>query len=208
MATATEAIQHVLRRAGFGAIGLSSTVDALVNYETQPDDVDTFIGRPGYAGVTSRGEFQPNTRVSNARQRWLFRMVHTARPLQEKMALFWPLRHRPHQDRRDVRRHDGHPDDGGQAVRGRGGRARADRALSQQCPGQLPRPARPGRSGPGDAGVAGRHLQHEGEAPGKLRPGAHGAVHHGRRPLHRGRRLRCGPRVHRLEPAPGRQQPA
>src|SRR5262249_30095961 len=29
------------------------------------------------------------TNITDARQRWLFRMVHTNRPLQEKMTLFW-----------------------------------------------------------------------------------------------------------------------
>ena len=33
--------------------------------------------------------FSPATSINDARQRWLFRMVHTRRPLQEKMALFW-----------------------------------------------------------------------------------------------------------------------
>ena len=33
--------------------------------------------------------FSPSTVINDARQRWLFRMVHTRRPLQEKMALFW-----------------------------------------------------------------------------------------------------------------------
>ena len=33
--------------------------------------------------------FQPANNILDARQRWLFRMVHTKRPLQEKMALFW-----------------------------------------------------------------------------------------------------------------------
>jgi uncharacterized protein (DUF1800 family) len=39
--------------------------------------------------VTARGPFSPNTAIEDARQRWLFRMVHTRRPLEEKMALFW-----------------------------------------------------------------------------------------------------------------------
>ena len=33
--------------------------------------------------------FSPARYINDARQRWLFRMVHTRRPLQEKMALFW-----------------------------------------------------------------------------------------------------------------------
>jgi uncharacterized protein (DUF1800 family) len=62
-----------------------------VNYEAIPDDVDLLIGKVGYVGVvaTARGEFQPRTNITDSRQRWVFRMVHTRRPLQEKMALFW-----------------------------------------------------------------------------------------------------------------------
>ena len=99
MAAFDESIRHLLRRAGFGAspqefgyyteLGRSATVEALVDYEQFDDDVDTFIGAPGYVSVTARGTFSPNTVINDARQRWLFRMVHSARPLQEKMTLFW-----------------------------------------------------------------------------------------------------------------------
>jgi uncharacterized protein (DUF1800 family) len=99
MASADESIRHLLRRAGFGAspqefsfygeMGRGPAVDALVNYEQFDDDVDTFIGMPGYVSVTARGTFSPSTVINDARQRWLFRMVHSARPLQEKMTLFW-----------------------------------------------------------------------------------------------------------------------
>jgi hypothetical protein len=96
-------VQHLLRRAGYGASaaeaamfserGFAATLDALVDYHRVPDDVDGFIGQPGYAAVTpSAGAmepFSPSTSINDARQRWLFRMVHTRRPLQEKMALFW-----------------------------------------------------------------------------------------------------------------------
>ena len=96
-------IQHLLRRAGFGASaaeaaafsqrGFSAAMDSLVNYHQSPDDVDGLIGQPGYATVTpSAGgtePFSPASSINDARQRWLFRMVHTRRPLQEKMALFW-----------------------------------------------------------------------------------------------------------------------
>ncbi len=93
------AIAHLLRRAGFGyslaegaqfdQMSVSAAIDMLVDYDQIPDTVDDDIGRPGFLGNTSRGPFDPNTRVSDARQRLLFRMVHSARPLQEKMALFW-----------------------------------------------------------------------------------------------------------------------
>jgi uncharacterized protein (DUF1800 family) len=92
-------IEHLLRRAGFGAsdsaigayvqLGYLGTMDELINYEQIADDVDTNIGKPGFVGVTTRGQFAPSTVITDARQRWIFRMVHSAHPLQEKMALFW-----------------------------------------------------------------------------------------------------------------------
>jgi hypothetical protein len=95
-------LEHLLRRAGFGAsddeiaeftrlglLGFPSAVGRLLNYNEVPDDVDSFIGQPGYVGITARGGFAPTTNITDARQRWLFRMVHSQRPLQEKMALFW-----------------------------------------------------------------------------------------------------------------------
>ena len=92
-------IEHLLRRAGFGAssselaayaaLSYSQAVDRLIQYESIPDTVDSNIGKSGYVGTTSRGQFSPNTVSDDARQRWLFRMVHSERPLQEKMTLFW-----------------------------------------------------------------------------------------------------------------------
>jgi uncharacterized protein (DUF1800 family) len=96
---ADQLIQHLLRRAGFGSapaelefysqMSYTSAVDALLNYEQFPADADSKIGTPGYAGVTVQGPFEPNSNINHARQRWLFRMVHSQRPLQEKMTLFW-----------------------------------------------------------------------------------------------------------------------
>ena len=96
-------VQHLLRRAGFGATsaeaaaysqrGFSATLDALVDFYSTADDVDALIGQPGYAAVVPTGgamePFSPASAINDARQRWLFRMVHGRRPLQEKMALFW-----------------------------------------------------------------------------------------------------------------------
>src|SRR5205809_3037358 len=92
-------IEHLLRRAGFGArpdeldkyrsMAVPQAVDGLLNYDRVADDVDAKIGQPGYVGITTRGQFSPNSNITDARQRWLFRMVHTNRPLQEKMTLFW-----------------------------------------------------------------------------------------------------------------------
>ena len=93
-------VEHLLRRAGFGMsaedrarfrdMSVSQIVDLLVEFERQPDHVDAGIGQNAFVGVTTRGgAFAPNTNIEDARQRWLFRMVHSVRPLQEKMALFW-----------------------------------------------------------------------------------------------------------------------
>jgi uncharacterized protein (DUF1800 family) len=96
-------VQHLLRRAGFGATtaeaaaysqrGFASTLDSLVDYSRTQDDVDALIGQAGYSVVTpSAGgmePFSPASTINDARQRWLFRLVHGRRPLQEKMALFW-----------------------------------------------------------------------------------------------------------------------
>jgi uncharacterized protein (DUF1800 family) len=95
-------IDHLLRRAAFGAsaddlaifdnLSYGQAVARLVNYEDIPDDVDGKMGQPGYVGyaaTASSGPFSPNTTIADARQRWLFRMLYSQRPLQEKMALFW-----------------------------------------------------------------------------------------------------------------------
>src|SRR5437773_749598 len=99
MAISDRRIEHLLRRAGFGArpaeldtygaMSISQAVDTLVNYDEIPDDVDGFIGKAGYVNTTIRGVFSPQSNIVDARQRWLFRMIHSERPLQEKMTLFW-----------------------------------------------------------------------------------------------------------------------
>jgi len=97
--TSDRRIEHLLRRAGFGArpdeieyygeMSVGQAVDALLDYENIIDDIDKFIGQPGYVNTTIRGQFLPQSNIVDARQRWLFRMVHSDRPLQEKMTLFW-----------------------------------------------------------------------------------------------------------------------
>src|SRR5688572_10786670 len=100
MARGNLQVEHLLRRAAFGpnAQDLIRFGDAspsivasyLLDYERVADDVDSKVGQPGYVGTTSPGRpFSPYTNIEDARQRWLFRMVHSQRPLQEKMALFW-----------------------------------------------------------------------------------------------------------------------
>jgi uncharacterized protein (DUF1800 family) len=66
-----------------------AVVEQLLSYDPALADVDSHIGTPGYVGITTRGVFSPNTVINDSRQRWLFRLVHSPAPLQEKMALFW-----------------------------------------------------------------------------------------------------------------------
>jgi len=99
MARGSPLIEHLLRRAGFGmspddlrfyeTMSVATAIGRLLDYESVPDDVDDRIGNAAYAGVTARGTFSPNSNIEDARQRWLFRMIHSQRPLQEKMTLFW-----------------------------------------------------------------------------------------------------------------------
>jgi uncharacterized protein (DUF1800 family) len=93
------AVDHLLRRAGFGAgpadveafrdMSPAAAVAHLVDYAGRPDDVDERIGRPDHVQVATNNLFAPDIDIEDARQRWMFRMIHTRRPLQEKMALFW-----------------------------------------------------------------------------------------------------------------------
>ena len=99
MARGSPQLEHLLRRAGFGMsaddlrlyerMSVASVIGRLLDYESMPDDVDSHIGDSAYVAVTARGTFSPNNNIEDARQRWLFRMVHSPRPLQEKMTLFW-----------------------------------------------------------------------------------------------------------------------
>lgn len=96
-------LEHILRRLGFGAsaaelpalasMPINAVIDRLLNYESLPDtsDTDQRIGQAEYVGITTSSgtPFSPNTLINDARQRWLFRMIHSPRPLEEKMALFW-----------------------------------------------------------------------------------------------------------------------
>jgi uncharacterized protein (DUF1800 family) len=99
MAGSDRQIEHLLRRAGFGArpdeltsygaLSTTQAVNALVTYDTIPDTVDSKIGSAGYVNMTISGAFSPQSNINHARQRWLFRLLHSDRPLQEKMTLFW-----------------------------------------------------------------------------------------------------------------------
>ncbi len=94
-------LEHILRRMGFGAspadlafwagMPIDTVIDRLLNYESASTDHDVKIGSPEYVGITTSAgnPFSANTLINDARQRWLFRMIHSQRPLEEKMAMFW-----------------------------------------------------------------------------------------------------------------------
>ena len=67
-------------------VSYRQAVDYLLAYPRETD-VDGFIGTPGYLGTS--GGLLPNTNINHARQRWLFRMVHSPAPLLERMTLVW-----------------------------------------------------------------------------------------------------------------------
>ena len=83
---------HLMRRAGFGAPyaelearaakGYEATVEELLHPENQPPIDDELLYRffPALEGALS-----PTANQSE----WVYRMVNTQRPLEEKMALFW-----------------------------------------------------------------------------------------------------------------------
>ena len=83
---------HLMRRAGFGeprgdldarvAKGYEAVVEELLHPEDQPAINDELMYRifPGYEGALGPPINQAD---------WVFRMVNTKRPLEEKMALFW-----------------------------------------------------------------------------------------------------------------------
>ncbi|HLH22545.1 MAG TPA: DUF1800 domain-containing protein [Chloroflexota bacterium] len=82
-------LAHLLRRAGFGAtpaeldaavgLGYDATVERLLHPERVPDDVDAQIAALDL----------DQSKIEGLRLAWLYRMLLTARPLQEKMVLFW-----------------------------------------------------------------------------------------------------------------------
>ena len=83
---------HLLRRAGFGATraeleervakGYEATVEELLNPESQEPVDDDLLFRyfPNYEGGMAPVQ---------AQAQWMYRMINTRRPLEEKMVLFW-----------------------------------------------------------------------------------------------------------------------
>ena len=85
-------LAHLMRRAGFGATlqelaeyqaqGYEATVDALVHPENAPEWDDGLFRR-----------YQPDLNsvmyFESAQNYWMYKMINSKRPLEEKIALFW-----------------------------------------------------------------------------------------------------------------------
>ena len=83
---------HLMRRAGFGANrddleayaakGYEATVEELLHPEEQPPFDDDLAYR--YVPY-----FRMGTGIPSYQSYWMYRMISTQRPLEEKMTLFW-----------------------------------------------------------------------------------------------------------------------
>jgi uncharacterized protein (DUF1800 family) len=90
--TELELMAHLFRRAGFGATrdeleaalarGYEATVEELLYPERQPDVEYDLVFR-FYPDMKEARE------IYSTQSFWLYRMINTRRPLEEKMALFW-----------------------------------------------------------------------------------------------------------------------
>jgi uncharacterized protein (DUF1800 family) len=85
-------VAHLLRRAGFGANpreladavrrGYAATLDQLLDFASVPDRAADELADVEDALLDVRN-------ADDVRTAWLFRMVRTSRPLEERLALFW-----------------------------------------------------------------------------------------------------------------------
>ena len=87
-----ELMGHLFRRAGFGATrdelevalakGYEVTLEEFLHPEQAPDLEEDLLFR-------SFPDFHETRKVDVAAAAWVWRMIHTQRPLEEKMVLFW-----------------------------------------------------------------------------------------------------------------------
>ena len=87
-----ELMGHLFRRAGFGATrdelevalakGYEAMLEELLHPERAPDLEEDLLFR-------SFPDFHETRKVDVAVAAWVWRMIHTQRPLEEKMVLFW-----------------------------------------------------------------------------------------------------------------------
>jgi hypothetical protein len=87
--TDLELMAHLYRRAGFGAthdelqtalgLGYEAAVEALLHPEAQPA-LDEYLINRYYVDV------QEGRQINSAQYGWIYRMINTRRPLEEKMS--------------------------------------------------------------------------------------------------------------------------
>ncbi|MDE3077842.1 MAG: DUF1800 family protein, partial [Chloroflexota bacterium] len=85
-------VGHLLRRAGFGATadeidahaskGLDVTVDELLSFDAKPDQLGSTLQK-------LQGDIIDFHNLEDVQSWWVYRMLNTSRPLEEKMTLFW-----------------------------------------------------------------------------------------------------------------------
>jgi len=90
--TDLELMSHLFRRAGFGARreeieaalekGYEATVEELLHPENQPELDHDLIYRYWV-------DIKEHRQIDPAQSYWIYRMINTKKPLEEKMALFW-----------------------------------------------------------------------------------------------------------------------
>jgi len=90
--TGIELMAHLYRRAGFGATrdqleaalarGYEACVDELLHPENSPPIEEDLIYRYW-------PDMKESRQIDPAQSLWVYRMINTQRPLEEKMALFW-----------------------------------------------------------------------------------------------------------------------
>src|ERR1700687_4566669 len=90
--TGIELMGHLFRRAGFGAArdqleaaldqGYEATVESLIHPEAAPALEEDLIYRY-YPDMKEARQIDP------AQSLWVYRMINTRRPLEEKLTLFW-----------------------------------------------------------------------------------------------------------------------
>ncbi|MBS1706838.1 MAG: DUF1800 domain-containing protein [Armatimonadetes bacterium] len=96
MITEREKIAHLLRRFGLGASeteldyfagkGINGAIAALLDYESVP--LDFSLEPRDLVPQTKDGKVRP-PKIEHVQAWWLLRMMLTARPLEEKLTLFW-----------------------------------------------------------------------------------------------------------------------
>ncbi len=82
-------IAHLLRRAGFGGTEAEIERYTRLGFDAAVDELLDFAGRDDPSAEAAEAQGFDLNAPDGLRAWWLYRMIHTTRPLQEKLALFW-----------------------------------------------------------------------------------------------------------------------